>query len=157
MASGERCAKRSMTPWGHWADGPWAGASGLVMSRPGALSNLEALSRISEAVRTTGEPPEELVWPDVEIHEHELLDAPLHQGLAGWRRWVADWAASFPEWQTERLESVELDDRRILTIHRIWARGRSTGGRSDLRPEVSCHASRSTKSGARIHDRQRPR
>jgi hypothetical protein len=41
--------------------------------------------------------------------------------------WVADWAASFPEWETKRLETIELDDRRILTIHRIWARGRSTG------------------------------
>jgi hypothetical protein len=94
-----------------------------LMSRPGAISNLETLSRISESVRTTGEPPEKLVWPDFEVHEHQMLDSQLHQGLAGWRRWVADWAASFPEWQTERLETHELDDRRILTIHRISARG----------------------------------
>jgi hypothetical protein len=53
------------------------------MSRPEALSNLETLSRISGAPGTIGEPPEELVWPDFEIHEHELLDSQLHQGLAG--------------------------------------------------------------------------
>jgi hypothetical protein len=103
------------------------------MSRPGAPSNLETLSRISEAVGTTGEPPEELVWPAFEVHEHQMLDSQLHQGLVGWRRWVADWAASFPEWQTERLETVEVDDRRILTIHRITARGRSTGMRLEER------------------------
>jgi hypothetical protein len=59
-------------------------------------------------VRTTGEPPEELVWPDFEVHEHVLLDSQRHRGLAGWRRWVGDWTASFPEWETERLERVEL-------------------------------------------------
>jgi hypothetical protein len=32
-----------------------------------------------------------------------------------------------PEWETERLETIKVDDRRILTIHRISARGRSTG------------------------------
>jgi hypothetical protein len=97
------------------------------MSRPGALSNLETLSRISGAVGTTGEPPEELVWPDFVVHEHQMLDSQLHRGLGGWRRWVADWAASFPEWETKRLKTIELDDRRILTIHRMSARGRSTG------------------------------
>jgi hypothetical protein len=53
------------------------------MSQPEALSNLETLSRISEAVGAMGEPPEELVWPDFEIHEHELLDSQSHRGLAG--------------------------------------------------------------------------
>jgi ketosteroid isomerase-like protein len=103
------------------------------MPRPGTLSNLETLSRISEAVEATGEPPEELVWPDFEIHEHHMPDSQLHRGLAGWRRWVADWTASFPEWEIERLETVELDDRQILTTHRIWARGRSTGMRLEER------------------------
>jgi hypothetical protein len=56
-----------------------------------------------------------------------MLDSQLHQGLAGCRRWIADWAASSPEWETETIETVELHDRRILTTHRIGARGRSTG------------------------------
>jgi hypothetical protein len=103
------------------------------MSRPRAVSNLETLARLTEAVRTMGDPPEELVWPDFEIHEHQLLDSRLHTGLAGWRRWVADWTASFPEWEIERLETVKLDDRRILTTHKIWARGRWTGMRFDER------------------------
>jgi hypothetical protein len=75
-----------------------------------------------------------LVWPDFEVHEHELLDSQLHHGLGGWRRWVADWATSFPEWETERLETIEVDDRRIFTIHRVSARGRLTGMRLEERP-----------------------
>ena len=97
------------------------------------LSNLETLAQIREAVESTGEPPEDLVWPDFEVHEHQMLDSQSHQGLAGWRRWVADWTASFPTWEIRRLETVELDDRRILTTHRIWARGRLSGMELDER------------------------
>ena len=97
-----------------------------VILRPRAVSNLETLSRISEAVETNGEPPEELVWPEFEIHEHQLLDSRLHKGLVGWRCWVADWEAAFPEWEIQLLETAELEDGRILTTHRISARGRSS-------------------------------
>jgi hypothetical protein len=36
-------------------------------------------------------------------------------------------------WKIEGIEAVELDERRILTTHRIWASGRSTGMRLEDR------------------------
>jgi hypothetical protein len=97
------------------------------------LTNLESLARIIESIGKTGEPSEELVWPEFEIHEHQMPDSPLHKGTAGWRRWVGDWAASFPEWEIEAMETAELDERRILTTHKIRVSGRSTGMRLEER------------------------
>jgi hypothetical protein len=44
-------------------------------------------------------------------------------------------SAVAPPRRTERLETIEVDDRLILTVHRMSARGRSTG-RSRSRPPV---------------------
>jgi hypothetical protein len=55
-------------------------------------------------------------------------DSPAHRGKDGWERWSSDWQAPFEGYGLERLEQVQLDDRRILTVHRLRARGRASGG-----------------------------
>jgi ketosteroid isomerase-like protein len=91
------------------------------------VTGLELIAKLREAVDATGEPDWSLMRPDFEIHDHELFDSGVHRGPEGWRRWEGDWRESFEDYSIERLEAVELDAERVLTVHRLRARGRLSG------------------------------
>jgi SnoaL-like domain len=92
-----------------------------------ALTVAELIGRQRAALDETGELDWSLVRPDFEIHDHELLDSPAHQGREGWKRWVADWRQAFGDYSLERFGELEVDDSRVLTLHRLRARGRASG------------------------------
>lgn len=91
------------------------------------MSHDELLVRLRDAVQRTGEPDWSLLDPELEIHDHELLDSSVHRGREGWKRWVRDWRQAFETYSLEHLEQVEIDEDRMLTIHRLRARGRTSG------------------------------
>jgi ketosteroid isomerase-like protein len=82
---------------------------------------------MEESFERTGEPDWSILGPDCEIHDHELPDSAVHRGRDGWRRWTSDWQEAFEDYSLERLERIEVDDARILTVHRLRARGRASG------------------------------
>lgn len=94
-----------------------------------AVTGAELVARMREAVDRTGELDWSLVGPDFEIHDHELPDSSVHRGREGWQEWVTDWRQAFEDYSLERLELVEVDEGRILTVHRLRARGRASGVR----------------------------
>jgi ketosteroid isomerase-like protein len=97
---------------------------------PGILVDVtaaELLARLRATLDTTGELDWSLVRPDFEIQDHELLDSAVHRGPDGWREWRRDWQEAFEDYSLERLEQVEIDDRRTLTVFRLRARGRASG------------------------------
>jgi hypothetical protein len=62
-------------------------------------------------------------------YDHELPDSSVHRGREGWREWVSDWQAAFDEYSLERYDQIEVDEARLLTVHRLRARGRLSGVR----------------------------
>ena len=91
------------------------------------MTAAEVLARFRETFDRTGEPDWSLLGPGFEIHDHELLDSSVHRGGDGWKKWVSDWEQSFESYSLDRLEEVEIDERRMLTVHRLRARGRVSG------------------------------
>jgi hypothetical protein len=91
------------------------------------LTGAEFFERMRAANEATGELDWSLVRPDFEIYDHELVDSRVHRGREGWKRWVADWQQAFEDYSLERLERVKVDESRILTVHRLRARGRTSG------------------------------
>jgi hypothetical protein len=87
----------------------------------------DLLVRIRATLDTTGEIDWSLVRPDFEIHDHELLDSSVHRGREGWNNWVRDWQQAWEDYSVERLDQVEIDEHRVLSIHRLQARGRVSG------------------------------
>jgi hypothetical protein len=85
------------------------------------------MDRLLDALDRIGDLDWSLVRPDFEIHDVELLDSRVHRGRAGWEHWLADWRQAWDDYSVERLERIELDDRRMLTVHRLRARGRVSG------------------------------
>jgi ketosteroid isomerase-like protein len=85
------------------------------------------VARLRETYDRTGEPDWSLLGPDFELHDHELLDSSVHRGIAGWKQWVSDWEQAFESYSLDRLDEVEIDEQRVLTTHRLRARGRASG------------------------------
>jgi hypothetical protein len=91
------------------------------------VTGVELIARLREAMDQTGEPDWSLVRDDFEVHDHELLDSAVHRGREGWKQWVSDWRQAFETYDVEHLEERELDENRVLTVHRMRARGRLSG------------------------------
>jgi ketosteroid isomerase-like protein len=91
------------------------------------LRSAELFERIRAANEASGQLDWSLVRPDFEIYDHELVDSRVHRGHEGWKRWVADWQQAFEDYTLEPLERVEVDESRILSVHRLRARGRASG------------------------------
>jgi hypothetical protein len=93
------------------------------------VSHAELIARMRDAFDRTGELDWSLVGDDFELHDHELPDSSVHHGREGWLEWVTNWQQAFDDYSLERVEQVEVDDGRVLTIHRLRARGRLSGVR----------------------------
>jgi ketosteroid isomerase-like protein len=94
-----------------------------------AVTPAELVARILDAVDRTGDLDWSLVRVDFEIHDHELPDSSVHRGRQGWRQWVTDWQEAFEDYSIDRIGEVEVDEARVLTVHRLRARGRLSGVR----------------------------
>jgi hypothetical protein len=91
------------------------------------VTSADVIARLQDAYDRTGTLDWSLVGADFEIHDHELLDSAVHRGRDGWETWTRDWRQAFEDYSLERLEQVEIDERRVLTVHRLRARGRASG------------------------------
>lgn len=64
--------------------------------------------------------------PDVEIVQPaEVPDSKTYRGHQGMRDAFADWPAQWDEFRVELLETIEMDDERVLSLsrHHMRARG----------------------------------
>ncbi len=70
----------------------------------------------------TGEPPWDAIREDVEVRDHDMMDASEYHGHAGFARWMEDWSAAWSEESIEPEEFIDADDRVVVFI-----RQRTTG------------------------------
>jgi ketosteroid isomerase-like protein len=95
---------------------------GPVMSAENVDVVRQGLVRFSES----GEFDWELVHEDVEIHDHDVLDARDYRGPSGFVRWVRDWASAWADFSFEPEELIDAGDR-VVVVARLKATGRSSG------------------------------
>ena len=88
--------------------------------------NVEYIRQTWVTFGETGEPDFSSLDPEVEIHDHDLPDAPVHHGHAGFVRWMGDWAAAWAEYSVEPEEFIGAGDR-VVVVVRMTATGRGSG------------------------------
>jgi uncharacterized protein len=66
------------------------------------------------------------VDPEIEIYDHDILDAREYRGLDGVLRWQSDWESSWESWRWEPEDFIAVDDR-VVAILRVNAKGRHSG------------------------------
>ena len=72
----------------------------------------------------------EVLWDtlddELEVHDHDILDAGEYRGREGFMRWLQDWEAAWDGYSLKPEEFVDAGDRVVAVIH-LKARGRSSG------------------------------
>ncbi len=76
----------------------------------------------------TGEVDWDLVHEELEIRDHDLIDAGEYRGRGGFERWMTDWAAP---WSTFSMELQELRDAGGHVVV-AFVRMRATGAGSSV-------------------------
>src|SRR5277367_1147685 len=74
----------------------------------------------------TGEPLWNTTAEDVEVHDHDIPDAGVYRGHAGYAQWLEDWAGAWSEFSLEPEDFIDIDDR-VVVVFRMRATGRGSG------------------------------
>ena len=72
-----------------------------------------------EHFATSGEPDWDGLHEDVEVYDHDIMDAGDYQGHAGFARWMEDWASAWSEYTMEPQEFLDADDRVVVFLRQI--------------------------------------
>jgi ketosteroid isomerase-like protein len=74
-----------------------------------------------------------IIWEtmdeEIEIHDHDILDAGQYRGHSGFTRWVADWEAGLPVIGMELQELIDAGDA-VVAVFLLKAKPR--GGSVDV-------------------------
>jgi ketosteroid isomerase-like protein len=78
--------------------------------------NVELAQNALREFAASGEPAWELLHDDVEVHDHDIMDAGEYRGHEGFGRWLEDWAAAWSEYTMEPEEFLDAGDRVVAFI-----------------------------------------
>jgi ketosteroid isomerase-like protein len=90
--------------------------------------NIDLVRRGYEHFAATGSPAWELLGDEVEVHDHDILDAGEYRGHAGVGQWLEDWSAAWSDFSMEPEEFIEVGER-VVALIRMTATGRGSGVR----------------------------
>jgi ketosteroid isomerase-like protein len=79
-----------------------------------------------ERFAATGEPAWDTLHEEVEVHDHDIMDAGEYRGHAGFGRWLEDWASAWSEFSMEPQEFLDADER-VVAVIRMKAKGQGSG------------------------------
>jgi ketosteroid isomerase-like protein len=85
----------------------------------------------------TGEPAWETLHEQIEVHDHDILDAGEYRGHAGYRRWLQDWGASWSEFSLQLDQFIDAADR-VIAVYRLKATGRVSGVTLERQDAMVC-------------------
>jgi ketosteroid isomerase-like protein len=74
----------------------------------------------------TGEPAWDVIDGDVEVHDHDIVDAGEYRGHGGFRRWLEDWGAAWSDFSMEPEEFLDCGERVVMVV-RMRATGLDSG------------------------------
>ena len=89
-------------------------------------ANIEVIQQSFVVWGETGEPDWSTTHDDVEVHDHDILDAGQYRGHDGVRRWLEDWSSAWSEFSMDPEEFIDAGDR-VVVFLRMRAKGRGSG------------------------------
>jgi ketosteroid isomerase-like protein len=100
-------------------------------------ANVEALRRSVEHFVATGEPDWDAMASDIEVHDHDILDAGEYRGHDGYVRWLQDFSAAWSDFSLVPEEYLDAGDR-VVALFRITAVGAGSGVRVERQDAMVC-------------------
>lgn len=74
----------------------------------------------------TGEPLWDVIHPDVEVHDHDILDAGQYRGHSGYARWLRDWGSAWESFSATPERYIDAGDKVVVELS-IRATGAGSG------------------------------
>ncbi|HMD57856.1 MAG TPA: nuclear transport factor 2 family protein [Solirubrobacteraceae bacterium] len=74
----------------------------------------------------TGEPDWSTMHEQIEMHDHDIMDAGEYRGHEGFRRWLEDWSSAWSEFSMDPEEFIDAGER-VVVVLRMKATGRGSG------------------------------
>jgi ketosteroid isomerase-like protein len=99
--------------------------------------NVDRLRRSVEHFVATGEPESEVLHEDIEIHDHDILDAGDYRGLAGYRRWLEDFMSAWSEFGIQPEEYLDAGET-VVVVSRMTATGCGSGVKVERQDAMVC-------------------
>jgi ketosteroid isomerase-like protein len=78
--------------------------------------NVEVVQAALTHFVATGEPPWEALHEDIEVYDHDIMDAGAYRGHGGFGRWLEDWAAAWSDYTMEPEDFVDAGERVVVFI-----------------------------------------
>jgi ketosteroid isomerase-like protein len=78
--------------------------------------NVELAQDALREFAASGEPAWELLHDEVEVHDHDIMDAGEYRGHEGFGRWLEGWAAAWSEYTMEPEEFLDAGDQVVAFI-----------------------------------------
>jgi ketosteroid isomerase-like protein len=88
--------------------------------------NVEAVKRSFEHFMATGEPDWAVLDEEVEVQDHDIMDAGEYRGHEGVGRWLEDWGTAWAAYSFEPEEFIDAGEHVVAVIH-MKAEGQSSG------------------------------
>jgi ketosteroid isomerase-like protein len=88
--------------------------------------NVEAIQRGFVVWGETGEPDWTTMHQQIEVEDHDIMDAGEYRGHEGFRRWLTDWSSAWSNFSMEPEEFIDADER-VVVVLRMRATGRGSG------------------------------
>jgi ketosteroid isomerase-like protein len=88
--------------------------------------NVEAVQKGFVVWGETGEPDWSKTHAQIEIHDHDIMDASQYRGHEGFRSWLEDWSSAWSNFSMEPEEFIDAGER-VVVVLRMRATGRGSG------------------------------
>src|SRR5689334_18500577 len=89
-------------------------------------TDVEIVRRSLQTWRRTGQPAWELITEDIEVHDHDIMDAGEYRGRGGVERWLSDWGAAWSDFGMQAEEFIDAGEHAVLVFVRMSATGRES-------------------------------
>jgi ketosteroid isomerase-like protein len=103
-----------------------AGELAAAVTRASASGNVALVLASLRHWRATGEPAWAICREDVEVHDHDILDAGEYRGRDGFERWMADWSAAWSSFEMTVDDVIDAGNDRVVVLARMQATGRGS-------------------------------
>jgi ketosteroid isomerase-like protein len=88
--------------------------------------NVELVQTVLAGFIATGAPSWDLLDQEVEVYDHDVMDAGEYRGHAGFGTWLENWDAAWSDFSMEPEEFLDAGER-VVSVFRMTATGRGSG------------------------------
>jgi ketosteroid isomerase-like protein len=99
--------------------------------------DVELVRHSFERFVATGEPAWDTLHEEIEVQDHDILDAGEYRGHAGFGRWLEDWQAGLPVYSWELQEFIDVGDQ-VVVVLLLKAMGRGSNVAVERQDAMAC-------------------